>query len=412
MNILISAYDCDPYAGSEAAIGWGWTYYNALEGNRVWCITREEHRENIEAFCKANPMDNLSFIFLEGSSPLFKLYNKIPTLGLYAYYLHWQWEAYRIAASLSQEVALDLVHHVSYGSLQLGTYMWKLPVPLIFGPIGGGQFTHAMFKPYFYKEWWKEKLRALISIVLTEVLPNTRRALKKAAFVPVTNDETFALAAKLGSTKIDYFLDTGIKPAFFPEHWAPKTPSKEMKVLWVGRMLPRKGLLLALEVFENLPSEYPITLTVLGGGPDLTYMREKVEEKKLTDRVKCLGKVPFETVADYYQNHDVFFFSSVRDSFGSQLLEAMTYKLPILALDMFGAKMFVPKEAGIKVPVKDIEQSIQGLVDGLIYFYKNPQARIVAGEAGFRFATSESWPVRIHRMQEKYREICGISVKS
>jgi len=79
---------------------------------------------------------------------------------------------------------------------------------------------------------------------------------------------------------------------------------------------------------------------------------------------------------------------------------------------MFGAKMFVPDEAGIKVPVKDIEQSIQGLVDGLIYFYKNPKARIIAGEAGFRFATSESWPVRIHRMQEKYREICGVSVKS
>ncbi|MEM6805506.1 MAG: glycosyltransferase family 4 protein [Bacteroidota bacterium] len=402
MKLLLSAFDCDPFAGSEAAIGWGWTYYNALAGHEVWCITQSKNQENLEKFCEEHPIPNLHFIYVEVDAQ--KRLHRIPTLGIYSFYLAWQKKAYQSAKTLSAEISWDLVHHVSYGSLQLGTYMWKLGIPLIFGPIGGGQFTPPIFKPYFYKEWWKEEFRKLSSFVLTRILSNSRKALSKAAFTAVTNEETYLLAQKLGAKRIGYFLDTGIKPEFFPDEEIQRIPSEPLKVLWVGRMLPRKGLLLAFEVFEKLDKNLSIKLTVLGGG-DLERMREEVRIRGLTDRISCPGRVPFSEVADYYRNHDVFFFPSLRDSFGSQLLEAMSYKLPILSLNLFGAKVFVPEDAGIKVEVINRVQCVEDLEKALVRFLEEPVFRLRAGEAGHAFALSQNWPDRIRRMQKIYAEL-------
>ena len=85
MKLLLSAFDCDPYAGSEAAIGWGWTYYNALAGHEVWCITQAKNKENLEKFCTAHPIPNLHFIFVEVDAQ--KRIHKIPTLAIYSFYL-------------------------------------------------------------------------------------------------------------------------------------------------------------------------------------------------------------------------------------------------------------------------------------------------------------------------------------
>ena len=49
MNILYIAYSCDPYEGSEDKIGWCVPLQSA-QNNRVYVITKEEQRENIEKY--------------------------------------------------------------------------------------------------------------------------------------------------------------------------------------------------------------------------------------------------------------------------------------------------------------------------------------------------------------------------
>jgi hypothetical protein len=58
-------------------------------------------------------------------------------VGVYVDYLAWQWVAMQRAKEMLRNGrSFDLVHHVTFGSLTLGTFMGLLGVPLVLGPLG------------------------------------------------------------------------------------------------------------------------------------------------------------------------------------------------------------------------------------------------------------------------------------
>lgn len=404
MNILISAFACDPFGGSEPGIGWGTVYYNAMAGDQVWCLTLKENQAHIERFLAEHPIDNLHFSYLEPPAIWQFLLRLKWELGIYPFYLSWQKLALRHARELAKTVSFDIVHHASYGSLQLASQLWRLPVPFIFGPLGGGQKAPSTLRKYLHKGWLLESLRDTMSTMLTTVLPNTRRAIRKSAVTLVVNSDTDQLARKLGATSIQYFLDTGLKPEFVPDSYPERPVTSELRVLWLGKFMPRKGVPLLLDVFAGLPDDVPIRLTLVGGGPDESFVHRRIKELGLEDRVTCTGQLPFEEVKKYYREHDVFIFCSLRETFGSQLLEAMAYGLPIVTLDLHGASKFVPDEAGIKVPVGSVEQTLAGLREAILTFQREPQRRAACGKVSYATAQYHLWPARIQRLRQIYQE--------
>ncbi len=117
---------------------------------------------------------------------------------MYLYYLLWQWRAYRIAAKLQGANKFDIVHHVTWGNLQLGSFMYKLGIPLVFGPAGGGQMAPIAFKEYFGRDWASEEKRNRVSRLLLKYNPACRNVLKRAAVVLVSNLDTLHLAEANG----------------------------------------------------------------------------------------------------------------------------------------------------------------------------------------------------------------------
>ena len=57
-NILVSAYGCEPFVGSEAGVGWNWVLQMA-KNNRLHVITRENNREKIEINLPVNLRKNI-----------------------------------------------------------------------------------------------------------------------------------------------------------------------------------------------------------------------------------------------------------------------------------------------------------------------------------------------------------------
>lgn len=51
MNILLSAYACEPNKGSEPGVGWGWALEWAKNHN-VWVITRDNNKAVIDEYLK------------------------------------------------------------------------------------------------------------------------------------------------------------------------------------------------------------------------------------------------------------------------------------------------------------------------------------------------------------------------
>src|SRR5208283_2053083 len=66
-----------------------------------------------------------------------------------------------------------------------------------------------------------------------------------------------------------------------------------------------------------------------------------------------------------YAEHDALIFTSLRDTFGSQLLEAMAMGVPIITLDLHGAHDWLPDVASIKVPVGGPAETVRNLAGAI-----------------------------------------------
>ena len=63
MNILLSAYACNPNKGSESSVGWNWAK-NLSKYNTIYVITREYNRSDIEGNL-SDEDKNLKFIYFD-----------------------------------------------------------------------------------------------------------------------------------------------------------------------------------------------------------------------------------------------------------------------------------------------------------------------------------------------------------
>ena len=65
MNILLSAYNCDPSRGSEPGLGWNWAYGLTRAGHRVWVVTIPWGKAGIEKFLASTPMPGLTVVYVD-----------------------------------------------------------------------------------------------------------------------------------------------------------------------------------------------------------------------------------------------------------------------------------------------------------------------------------------------------------
>ena len=128
MKILLSSFQCMPDRGSELGNGWHWARALADCGHDVTVLTQPSD------IVRAAAPPDIKFLYADASEPPeHRFSSRLVTLR---YYMRWQDAALRYVEMQPQQY--DVVHHVSWGSLRLGR-LWRLPVPMVYGPIGGGR---------------------------------------------------------------------------------------------------------------------------------------------------------------------------------------------------------------------------------------------------------------------------------
>jgi len=160
--------------------------------------------------------------------------------------------------------------------------------------------------------------------------------------------------------------------------------------------LPRKGLALALDALAQTGPN--IRLTLVGDGLPKDKVLEMIAVRSLQNRVTWEGmRLPWMRVRDAYASHDALLFTSLRDSFGSQNLEAMSLGLPVIALNLSGARDFIPPEASIKVNVDaSLSKTIKNLSNALETFSTlSLDQRNRMSEAAWRGARDFEWTSRV-----------------
>lgn len=401
MKVVLSAYECDPTRGSEYGRSWSWVRAYAQAGHQVWCFTSVRGKSGIDQALAQEPIKNVHFVFVRLSELLERKYGH-GTFWVYTHYWLWLREVYRIAKKIHQAEGFDAAHHFSWGSIQQGTTLWKLDIPLIMGPLGGGQFPPEGFEAYFLDGWSTETKRKWVSDLLLRFNNNARKSIARATKVLAMNHETAAMAKSLNGSNVDIFVDTVLKPEDL--HYRKREIEGTFKLLWVGRLLYRKGLPLVLEALSKVES-IPFKLTVLGDGPAGKHLPDLIQSYNLTDRVEWLGQVPFDQVKQAYRSHEALFFCTLRDSSATQFLEAMANALPIITLDIHGGKVIVPDDAGVKVQVTDPKQVVRDLAEAVTALYTNPEQYATAAEASYAFAAQIANRNKVAIIEEQLKNI-------
>ena len=408
MKILLVGHACSPRQGSEPANTWNWAW-NLSQNHQVCALAHPHDREGVDDFLAAHPNPNLRFVWVK-PSPLLDPWN--PKQGerfIRLHYILWQHEAFRVASQLLQEKAFDLVHHVSWGTVSAPPLLWRLPVPFVWGPVGGGQTAPATFLKYFGSTYPKEVLRTL-RVRLMHRLPNLQKAAAGSALVLATNHETANILNLAGARNVRLFLDAGVTRAFLPERSIQQKPSGRFTLFWAGRLEPRKALPLALEALSRIRNG-SIHLMVAGDGPLREKWEQLANELGLRESVTFLGRVPWHKMPELFGRADAFLFTSLRDAFGTQVLEAMAHSLPILTLNHQGVRDFVPDNAGIKVRVTSPEDTVEDLARGIVRLAASVEERRRMGEFGRKSAEEQSWECRALKMSALYQEVISASAR-
>jgi len=411
MKILIFAFACDPSAGSEPNYGFFLAAGLAEAGHQVCCITQSRGKGGIEAYMAQHSLPGLKFQYLDllGRWPGF-YHNQ---LGLYAFYLQWQRKAARLARSLDSAQDFDVVHHVTWGSFQMGTGAAYVGKPFVFGPVGGGQFALPVFKAYFTDGWRTEVMRKYVSQFLQIFNPMLRRTLHSPHVqVLACNAETLALGKHLKATRIAPYPDPALPLAV----WQEDLPVKQhhggrFNLVWAGRLSPRKGLKFTLMALAKVRADIPWHLTILGDGPQHDELTRWIAEYGLADRITRKGSIPWQQMPAEYKAADAFILTSLRESTGIQFLEAMAFGLPIFTLNMHGASIFVPEEAGYKIAITNLDDISNKLARAVETHYNSPESWPKLSGAARQAAHAHLWPQKIAYYQQLYKELLADTKK-
>lgn len=410
-RVLVVAYACAPNQGSEEGTGW----HRVTEVARhcdVWAICEQRAYESpIRRHLEAHgPVSGLEFHFLP-SPRLQNLLWRTPLTGYFGYNL-WQRRALRLARRLHEQIGFDLAHQITYGSYREPGYLWKLGIPFVWGPVGGTQnYPRRFLGQAGIRGAIGEATRSLLNSLQLRFSPRVHRAARQATVTFASNSTNRRNFARFLGRRPRLLADTGIARVT-PEPADARPSSGPLRILWSGRHEHRKALHLLLEALRHMPPGVDFQLHILGQGPLRHRWQRLAERAGLTDRCHWLGWLPHHEALEQFRRADVFAFTSLRDSMGTVVLEALGAGLPVVCLDHQGVHDAVTSACGIKVPVSNPAQVITDLRDALVRLAGDRQLRLAMSRAARRRAEYYLWSRQAEQIVAAYREVLGVGAAS
>lgn len=399
LRVLLSAYACAPGSGSEPYVGWNWAI-QAARDHEVWVFTQAFGRARIERELELHPRANLHFIHHELPAWLLRV---LPlSAGSRLHYLLWQLSAPIAAYRLHRHVGFDLVHHVTYNTIDMPGWLPLLRIPFVWGPVGGSQLSPVELREYFGASWSRERLRNLQKS-WARWNPWNRYVARRAAAVLFANHETESVLRSMSAHNLISETNPGVDvPVSRPDIHIHS--SGTLIIAWAGLLIPRKAPAMALDVLAALRAQgVDARLRFAGDGELRRDLEMRAEELGLTESTEFLGRLDHDDMSAFYEHADVFLFTSLQDTWGYVVVEAMSRAVPVVTLDHQGVAGMMTNECGALVPLGTPQQVVQRLTDALKRLANDPELRTRQGEAAWAYVIAHnSWDLKAVQLRDLY----------
>lgn len=376
-KVLLSAFACDPSMGSEPYVGWNWLLQTLKASDEfdVILLTRRMHETSVRDAMSPEDSNRLTIIAFD----LFGLSGMDHRHRLMKlYFVFWQFAAlFYVGAYQLRNRSIRVIHHCTYNVVDMPGFLWLIPGSgFIWGPVGGGQVPPAWARRIYGDGWRREQKRRFMKKMI-RYNPLVYLASMRASKIYVANDDTHDVLPTVAKPKCIRLMETAVNHAPSPQ---PRTDASNLKfnILWVGQLEARKALIILLDAMVYLRQHYPavfrgLSVKIVGSGPDELAMILALENANLGQVVDLAGALPYAEVQRLYQEANAFVFTSVQDTSGNVLLEALSNGIPCIAFNHQGAKEILHGGGGMLLNVNSYDEAVCQLAEGLKTLATSPE---------------------------------------
>lgn len=289
----------------------------------------------------------------------------------------------------------DLVHiYGLYDLLGPGVaYFCRLDLPYLVEPLG---MTRPIDRGFRLKRLWHKLLGNRLlrnASLLIATSEQEQQELTADGFPPAK--------VRVRYNGVDLREFENLPPrGTFRRKW--NIPSDAPMVLFLGRLIPRKGADLLLEAF---PRAFPDGGRLVIAGPEgdggyLEELRRKAVALGLAARVIWPGPLYDEEKNAALADADIFVLPSQYENFANSVAEAIACRTPVIVTERCGISALVSQQAGLVIP-----RDVQPLVKALQELTAN-KALYTKLKAGCQqVAAKISWRELGRRMEDCYKEV-------
>lgn len=406
LKVLLSAYSCEPGRGSEPGVGWN-VVREVAKYHDVWVLTRpDESKEAIEAELKRNPIPGLQFVYF--TLPFWQDSMRWGQSGaMQMHYYLWQIQAYFEARRLHRQVGFDVMHHVTFVKYSSPSLLSLLPVPFVWGPVGGGESAPTAFWQDFTLRAKAYETFRLVNHRIGELDPLSRLTASNSAIARATTPETAKRLKLMGADHIETYSALGLSDSelsLLSGFSAPTTTAT--RFISIARLLHWKGLHLSIRAFAEANLDKHAEYWILGDGPERETLVDLANGLGLGERVKFLGVLPRPETLQHLADCYALVHPSLHDSGGLVCLEAMAAGRPVICLDTGGPATQVTDQTGLKIPALNPQQAIQDLAQAMERLAGDRELCDRMGQAGKAYVSDHfSWDSKGKQLAQLYTDL-------
>ena len=344
LNVLISAYACEPLKGSEPEIGFSWAMELSKSTN-LTVVTRANNKRSIKKFINNN-IPAPHFIYYDLPS-IFILLKKYKFLSTRIYYLLWQYQVKRKIEALFKNKDFDIYHHLTFSVDYLPSFPIgdkKKNCKYLIGPIGGYHTDNKIKKfipmRYIALDLFFLYIRKFCLFFKKIEMKHYDAVLINNSFL--AKDYSFTNKFEFISTQVtDPYLDNKLLTK-------KKSSFKPTKIIFGGRFKYWKGVHVIFDVIKKLSKinnfefEFIIYSNISNSYHNKIYQFIVDNDLQANVRIQNLTKrnIFHEEVA----KSDLFLYPTFYGTADCVMLESVQLNTPIVCFPSPGAEELFGKE--------------------------------------------------------------------
>lgn len=370
MKILVCGYACDPFGGSEPGVGW--TAVTRIAKLHDVCVITDIHNKKgwERGFAEGLVPENVKVRFLRDRSAC-SGNRLIAHIQSWLNYRDFTGRVLAAALEWHAEENFDLCHQVTIAGWRMPSPLWQLPIPFVWGPIGGAGYIPPAFRKMLspsarlfeaardLNSWWAARSKAF------------RDCIRETSVVFAANEETEMFLKPLRGGKplvrLPIVSISAEKADVFRRPEGKDMSGEPLLLFAGGNMEGRKGVSLALRALAKAGARgLDYRYTVAGGGPEIPSLRKVAEELEISANVDFHPGFRGPDYIAALQDQHIYFLPSFRESTPVTLLEAYLAGCYPIVADTSAQGEIVRLAGGSAVPLTDIDGLVDSLADALL----------------------------------------------